>query len=296
MVIAFTLFIAFLSGVLTFITSTGGLTANTTGPIHRKITAKGLLVIGIVLIVIAATAVQTYIIEHQQDKKESQAKEKQDQRDSVLAESYRKSVASIQENNNAGIVVIKRSYDSANKDLFLALAQYGLKYEATEKRIVRLISDSVRQTIIESVDPDVSFVSSGGGHMVLDSIGIEYNMRIRLVSEAATAKNAELKMQAVGVDTDGTYTYIGELPIFPKSTIFPKGAQVPFRFTITRYNVRRKKEFSLYFYLLTGSYTNTSGQKKYIVDQVYKGMIPSGVGIATANENLKVRVAIPRRG
>jgi hypothetical protein len=112
----------------------------------RSLTSSGKLVIVLTIATLVLTVAQFSYTSY------TSAKELI-KRDSIIRADYAKSVEGIRRAYSLSSDTLKKKYDSSTKDIIKALAQYGLKYDTAQKRIEKLVHDSLRTT----PDPVLTF-------------------------------------------------------------------------------------------------------------------------------------------
>lgn len=147
--------------------------------------------------------------------------------------------------------------DSNHVNTIEILAKYGLKVDSSNNEIIKAIDTSKSEIAPEL---DICYTKDDSG-IILDSVKNNiFYFTISLCDFSATANNINLKIYAATFQ-DG---------VLPPIEAFPFGQKLKengkFIFGCQLHYVHDEK----IFFLLTGDYTNTRGNKKYPVNSIYE--------------------------
>jgi len=151
--------------------------------------------------------------------------------------------------------------DSSDKNTIKLLAQYGLKYDSSEKRIEKLVTDSANKhiTIINSEDPIFNLCDVEVVNKNTDSI----TFKLIFCSRDATSYNIDFKLDffsKIGRGDEYFYIY-RNLKILPPNTNINKDKFQSIEMGIKNFNT------SAYFFHLRGTYKKFDG-KLLILDNI----------------------------
>ncbi|HLD52082.1 MAG TPA: hypothetical protein VJA82_02150 [Sediminibacterium sp.] len=158
----------------------------------------------------------------------------------------------------------EKKLDSNNLKTIELLAKYGLKYDSAQKIISKLIIDSSRKTIIQNdVNPTLDFANDVGIQFVSRSKD-SYDFNIVTYSFESSTKNLDAKLLAVIKLKNGNLSLISRGIIYGHKNI-----DVPFN-TFFEYGCKfqSKLDFDVVYFILIGTYFNTSGNKKFELNSI----------------------------
>lgn len=156
-----------------------------------------------------------------------------------------------------------RSQQSKNETID-ALAQYGLKYDTTQRRIEKLVKDSSRVMIVKGIEPLIKFCANSPVSVI--SSNIIDSVTIKVCNEGAVSRNITMRFflfvsKANSVNSYESLEYLFDYKglITPFSLGYPewRNFSIPFKKEIENFNLH---------ILVTGSYTNSDGSKTFLID------------------------------
>jgi hypothetical protein len=220
-----------------------------------RFTDSGKIFIVFSVAIVALSIVQQFYNDYQQG-----------QRETNIRTEYQNSVKSIRTDYDLGNRELKKQYDNSAKDLkasydtgikniFEALAKYGLKYDSASQDIRKLVKDSLRGT----PDPILDIV---------DVIGKSFTgymeLKVVLMSKDAPSKDFDIDiLSCTSKDLSGSYSNFDILRgSFQTKKIIATGDVLPQSFYMTK----DANPFNLMFFLVKGSYKSIKDDKRRPID------------------------------
>lgn len=237
----FVVFLAILTGYLTFLTTKGSLTNNTYKYLYKKITKRGYLVIIVLFLILAVMILQEFNSQYVNDNKDHLLRKEKQEQSKKISEG------------------VKKGIDSANAKLFgdisKSFAKQGLKIDSLNNEISRLNNITTVNNYLNDSDPVLGVYSNKGIYRT----GNQYRLQLR--SEKATSTNFDIKFLILYQPKNSPYK------ILEKNNLLSKGSKITH---IADIPLLKTSDSITDFYLyLKGSYSNLSKSKTYIIDDVY---------------------------
>jgi hypothetical protein len=152
----------------------------------------------------------------------------------------------------------------SKKETIEALAQYGLKYDTSQKIIEKLIKDSSRVMIVKGVEPLIKFCATSPISFI-KSDNID-SVIIKICNEGAVSRNITMRFFLFVAERDDydpykslqyLFEYRGLISPFALGTPEWRNFSVAFEPGIEDLHL---------FVLVAGSYTNSDASKTFVID------------------------------
>jgi len=142
-----------------------------------------------------------------------------------------------------------------------ALAEYNLKYDASQKAIIKLVKDSAKRVIQNTtkINPNLDISNIVLTKDIKDSIDLD----LTIAATKATAYNIKSKLSAAIEQNDGLHFIRKNVPFYPSGG----SLSVDNNFTTSIHYKSSIKPHYIYLHFI-GSYTNEDG-KFFPIDNIY---------------------------
>lgn len=241
-----------LAGYLTFLTTKGGFTDNKHSKIHKKITKRGRIAIGVIIGMVIISLGQEKNNKVIIEKKEELLKNEQNIRDSIISEKMKIAVDSI---NN-------KYY----QDISIAFSKHDLRLDTVNKIMIKLKEGSLGGKVAQP-HPFLFIDSSGVGFR--RKIGNIYKYWLNFSVKDASATNFEIDCKMLSDYGDGTYN-LTSINFLDKEIKIFKDGSIKTGFTIVSNDHEQVQNIYLY---LRGSYTTLDGKQSYGLNDLYKYVV-----------------------
>ena len=211
----------------------------------KKINRKGKTFIIVSIITIVLYFIQYKINERRNLKKEEALKIEKAKSDSL----YQKRI----EESNKLII----------NNFAEGLAKYALKYDSASQTIARLIRENKDTVIIDGGEPFLPLFKEYP-IILSDTIESYYDFNLNICNSVAPSKDIKANVYVVSV------TKNGQLNLSKIFNLFPTNAQMDENAKITqKILVPIEENIMLCYFLVKGSWTNSSQSKEFSIDQIY---------------------------
>jgi hypothetical protein len=196
-------------------------------------------------------------------RKDFDAALKQNEKDSIATlvqekkDSKKDSIAKIdREESNDRII---RSFTGS-------LAEYGLKYDSTQRRIEKLVKDSVKRsvTVIEANNPTFSVVCSDEGITLKGSINDTLDFTIKSCYKYFP-RDINIDLLIISAVNGQYHKYKVIKDYFVRKTSLNEDGNFPGRDIF----LANKGHANTFYFYFTGKYTNREGTKMFPLEEVY---------------------------
>lgn len=211
----------------------------------KKITKKGKTFIIVSLITIALYIIQYEINEAKNLRKEKALKIEKRENDSI-------SEIRLQESNKLIINTFAEG-----------LAKYALKYDSASRTIEKLIIETKDTIVIDGGEPFLSLCSENP-ITLSDTIGSNYGFNLNICNSVAPSKNVKAVVYVVSVNVNGTFVLSKVFNLFQTNAHFAKDARITQQILVPI-----DGKLSLCYFLIKGSWSNSSMNKKFSIDQIF---------------------------
>lgn len=151
------------------------------------------------------------------------------------------------------------------------LIQYGLKYDSTEKKIAKIVKDSLNQVTNNNygTNPTLS-ISPNEGIKYLNNINGD-NFRFHFSNESATSKNINISIYCCVIKIVDYTNFKKDLKFLFRDDQFKVNYQM-IKDQISTIHINTgfvADSTSNYYFLVKGSYSNSDNSKIFYLDQLY---------------------------
>lgn len=157
---------------------------------------------------------------------------------------------------------LKQESDSNSIHIINSLAEYGLKYDVAQKRIEKLVKDSMRIVKTTIIQPELPTITMGDdGHEEIELTPDKKWFRYSFVSNNATSTKINIKISSVFSNSLDSFLYGGMIKVNKKVIAKNQGflGKIP----------RDTSNCKLFIVWCRGSYWNIDKTKSFEIDETF---------------------------
>jgi hypothetical protein len=201
----------------------------------------------------------------------------------------RDSVHQIKEDSIAHLYFDK--LDSSKQSTAELLARYHFKIDSANDRVIKVVRDSAKTTVINGADPSFSLCVPNGITILEIKNLTDYRMEMGLCNKYAVSRDIKIKTYIIAKSGRN----IAALPRRASYNFSKMEAGQELNINVPAIRIESNTDSLNLFILLKGSFKNSDRSKSFDIDELYQYSVKGRyLGVASAYENAFVRAFVNR--